>query len=139
VEGVSHDQNNGMLFVDSQVRFTDVTDGTSNTLFVGERPPSGYGEVGRWAGGWGGLWGNPDVVLGVRENYVRDQECPPGPYPFQPGRIQKYCSIYHFWSLHSGGGNFLLVDGSVRFLPYSAAAILPALATRAGEEIQAVP
>jgi prepilin-type processing-associated H-X9-DG protein len=41
---------------------------------------------------------------------------------------------YHFWSFHGGGANFLFLDGSVRFLPYSADAVLPALATRAGGE-----
>ncbi len=43
------------------------------------------------------------------------------------------------WSLHGGGANFAFCDGSVRFLPYSADAILPALATRAGGEVVAVP
>ena len=42
-----------------------------------------------------------------------------------------------FWSLHPGGANFAFADGSVKFLRYSAADILPALATRAGGE--AVP
>jgi prepilin-type processing-associated H-X9-DG protein len=36
--------------------------------------------------------------------------------------------------MHRGGANFLFVDGSVHFLPYSAANIMPALATRAGGE-----
>jgi len=37
--------------------------------------------------------------------------------------------------MHSGGAHFALADGSVRFLPYSANAIMPALATRNGREI----
>jgi prepilin-type processing-associated H-X9-DG protein len=45
----------------------------------------------------------------------------------------------HFWSLHSGGANFAFADGSVRFLRYEAAAIMPALATRAGGEVVVLP
>jgi len=43
--------------------------------------------------------------------------------------------MFHFWSMHSGGANFLFADGSVHFLRYSADAILPALATRHGNEV----
>ena len=48
------------------------------------------------------------------------------------------CHHHHFWSLHPGGGNFAFADGSVRFLRYSAASVLPALATRAGGETVSV-
>ena len=44
----------------------------------------------------------------------------------------------HFWSPHGGGANFAFADGSVRFLAYSADAILPALATRNGGEVVSV-
>jgi prepilin-type processing-associated H-X9-DG protein len=36
--------------------------------------------------------------------------------------------------LQPGGAHFLFADGAVRFLPYAADGILPALATRAGGE-----
>jgi prepilin-type processing-associated H-X9-DG protein len=42
--------------------------------------------------------------------------------------------MYHFWSPHNGGASFLFADSSVRFLPYAAASVLPALASRAGGE-----
>ncbi len=42
--------------------------------------------------------------------------------------------MFHFWSLHSGGAHFLFADGSVHFLSYASAPILPALASRAGAE-----
>ena len=49
------------------------------------------------------------------------------------------CGMFHFWSPHPGGANFAFADGSVRFLRYSAYSIMPALASRAGGEIDSVP
>jgi prepilin-type N-terminal cleavage/methylation domain-containing protein/prepilin-type processing-associated H-X9-DG protein len=129
----------GVLYMDSSIRIADITDGTSQTLMVGERPAPADA-FGRWYGGWG-QWGNGDAFLGVRELDIQDSiwGCPPGPYQFAPGRLDNPCSTFHFWSLHTGGANFLFCDASVHFLPYSAAAIIPALATRSGGEAVAVP
>jgi prepilin-type processing-associated H-X9-DG protein len=41
--------------------------------------------------------------------------------------------------VHSGGAHFAFADGSARFFSFSADAILPALASRAGGEAVAVP
>ncbi|MBI3412137.1 MAG: DUF1559 domain-containing protein [Planctomycetes bacterium] len=129
----------GVLFLDSQIRLTAIVDGASNTLLVGERPPSADLRFGWWYGGWGqNQTGSCDVVLGVRElneGIGNPGPCPLGPYEFSPGQISNQCDFFHFWSLHSGGANFLFADGSVHFLAYSAAPIMPALATRAGGEV----
>ncbi len=124
----------------SKVRFADIVDGTSNTLLAGERPPSPDFWFGWWYAGAGEAGtGAGDMVLGARELNVNASTytaaCPVGPYSFKPGKIQEMCDVFHFWSLHDGGANFLFCDGSVRFLTYSADSILPALATRAGGEI----
>ena len=46
------------------------------------------------------------------------------------------CDQFHFWSLHTGGCNFVFADGSVKFLAYGTANnVMRALSTRAGGEV----
>ena len=56
----------------------------------------------------------------------------PTPNLYAAGKVIDPCDAHHFWSLHPGGAQWVFADGSVRFLPYSAVDVLPALATRAG-------
>jgi prepilin-type N-terminal cleavage/methylation domain-containing protein/prepilin-type processing-associated H-X9-DG protein len=140
VSGTDHRRLDGVLYPGSKTRLTDVTDGMSSTLFAGERPPS----PDFWYGWWYASGGDKgDTTLGVRElNSVPDayaMGCSSGPYAFADGKVDGPCDMFHFWSLHSGGAYFAFADGSVRFLPYSANGILPALATRAGGEAVAAP
>ncbi len=140
IEGTDFWHMDGVLFLDSHIRMADIVDGTSNTLLVGERPPSADEKLGWWYAGWGQSQdGSAEMVLGVSERNVSYSECFRGPYRFGQGRINNQCDCFHFWSLHTGGGNFALVDGSVHFLPYSAYAVMPALATRAEGEAQPLP
>jgi prepilin-type processing-associated H-X9-DG protein len=72
--------------------------------------------------------------------YSRDQNgvlCPVGPQYFQPPRAPgNWCDLHHFWSNHTGGGNWLFADGSVRFLTYNiGSTLIPQLATKAGGEV----
>jgi prepilin-type processing-associated H-X9-DG protein len=140
-EGTNQFLRDGVLFLDSRVRLADISDGTTYTLMIGERPPSADRVFGWWYGGWGqGKEGSADMVLGVRERHFDYAPgCPTGPYHFQRGRINDQCDAFHFWSLHLGGAHFAFADGSVRFLSYSADSILPALATRAGGEVVTLP
>ena len=133
----------GMLYINSGVKMTGVTDGTSNTLLVGERPPAEnllYGW--QWAGaGDYPHFGTADVVLGVRE---RPGSPSAAPDFYREGEIQNDNHRYHFWSLHTGGSNWLLTDGSVRFITYAAGnggtnqsgvTVIMAMATRNGGEV----
>jgi prepilin-type processing-associated H-X9-DG protein/prepilin-type N-terminal cleavage/methylation domain-containing protein len=143
--GTDYRTRDGTLYLGSTVRFTDINDGTSSTLLVGERPPSFDLVYGWWHSGTGQRYtGSLDGTIGARERNASIWPayriaCPSGPYRFQAGRIDDPCTAFHYWSLHPGGANFLFADGSVRFLRYEADAILPALATRAGGEVVAVP
>jgi prepilin-type processing-associated H-X9-DG protein len=137
VMGKASANGDGVLYLNSRVSFREVTDGTSNTLMVGERPPSSDNRFGWWYAGVGQTWdGSADMLLGVQDyrTTFRTPTCPEGPYFFSPGSTSNVCDIFHFWSQHIGGAHFLFVDGSVHFLRYSAAPIMPALATRAGGE-----
>jgi prepilin-type processing-associated H-X9-DG protein len=125
----------GVVRPRSCVGFRQVTDGLSNTLAVGERPPSEDLILGWWFDGQGQDYsGSSDVVLGVEELNVLYGDCSPGPYRYQAGNLRNNCDQFHFWSLHVGGANFLFLDGSVHFLPYSAQPLMLPLATRAGGE-----
>jgi prepilin-type N-terminal cleavage/methylation domain-containing protein/prepilin-type processing-associated H-X9-DG protein len=128
---------NGVMYTDSNVKPRDITDGLSNTVIVGERPASANGRFGWWYAGIGQLGdGCLDSHMAIRQinQTFYAPMCPIGPYSFGPGRQDEMCSVFHFWSLHSGGAHFLFADNSVRFLSYSADRILPALATRSGKE-----
>lgn len=139
VLGTAYDRTDGALFRNSHVRLTDILDGTSSTLMVGERPPSADFWYGWWYAGYGQAGtGSADMLLGVREINARGPYvagCPQGPYHFRAGQVDAQCDLFHFWSLHSGGASFLFADGSVHFLRYEADTVLPALATRAGGEV----
>jgi prepilin-type processing-associated H-X9-DG protein len=134
--------DDGMLCFDRVIRVRDVQDGTSNTVMVGERPPSTDSYLGWWYAGVGqrGDASADSILLARQWNYTfRAPMCPPGPYHFGPGRDENQCDAFHFWSHHPGGANFLFADGSVRFLGYSADSILPAFATRASGESVVIP
>ncbi len=134
----------GIFFMDSCIRLTDVSDGTSNTFLFGERyhrdpqfdlqqplvyPGAGSLEqVGRWGCVAGlGCMGNVTLSTPVPIDY----QVPPG------GDVStlrdRMCA---FGSGHSGGANFAFADGSGRFLRDSMSLpTLQALSTRAGGEV----
>ena len=132
----------GMFCRNAAVRFADVTDGASDTLFVGERSsnlayatwtgavtggqvppkaanPRGYGPEGA-----------PVLVLG----HTGDAADNP---PHTPNSAVNH--VDDFWSEHPQGVNFLFVDGSVRQINDTISPqIWWALGTRAGGETDSV-
>jgi len=137
--GLDQRHYTGVLFPNSRVRLAEITDGTSNTLMVGERPPSADIRYGWWYRGMGQQGdGSGESILGVREINFTYLDCP-DESPFQAGRLNNICNAFHFWSPHPGGANFAFTDASVRFLRYEADAILPAIASRNGGESVEIP
>lgn len=119
--------------------FAQVTDGLSNTLMVGERPPPASLQAGWWYprfnGHGQGLRGpNNGIVLGAAVTLGPDP-CQISGRPFGPGRTDNPCDRFHLWSLHQGGANFLFCDGSVRYLQYGSDQLLFALASMNGGEV----
>lgn len=145
VLGIHGIRKGGLLYLNSRHPLEDALDGLSNTLLIGERPPSSDARFGWWYAGNGlSKDGEADGVMGVRTFCTDSHQhycglCGDEPYHFRPGKVKDPCSFLHFWSLHPGGANFAFADGSVRFLAYAADSIMPALATRAGGETVVVP
>ena len=118
----------------NNIRLTDITDGTSNTIAIGERPPSR--DLG-W--GWYSV-SDYDSLLSLNQQYAFYSGCI---YPgvFKPGLKTGPCSgdSNHFWSFHTGGGNFVMGDGSVRFMTYSAQPLTLLMGSVAGGEVVNLP
>ena len=133
---------NNMQWNKASTTIAAITDGLSNTLLVGERPPYNPNPPDTW-GAWS--YADLDSVLGAANHlfaYSKDQNgvlCPVGPQYFQPpstGLPYNRCDVHHFWSRHPGGANWLFADGSIHFLTYNVGAtLIPIMATKAGGEV----
>lgn len=122
---------NGVFFISSSVRFRDVTDGLSNTIFVSEVIDSG-GDADKLGGGGsdrkhcfsGGADSNPPTEMS--EYLIAAESNDP---------INQYTEEAA-GSYHVGGAQFVLGDGSARFISENVSmSIYQGISTRSGGEV----
>jgi prepilin-type processing-associated H-X9-DG protein len=114
-------RNSGSFFLNSRIGYEDIPDGTSNTIFVGEKKRHSL-DLG-WASGTRATLRNagirpnaPDLLYGMEPipSWDDDDDSFAGtlvqPDPNNPDLVGGFSSA------HRGGANFAFGDGSVRFL-----------------------
>jgi prepilin-type N-terminal cleavage/methylation domain-containing protein/prepilin-type processing-associated H-X9-DG protein len=137
----------GVFYRNSRTRLTDITDGTSSTILIGERAWSNANGV--WAGavpggvllrgrqnpnpGSGAAW-YPAAALALAHSHLNN------------ATTDTDGGLDDFSSRHAGGSNFLFADGSVHFIrsipgdntdgsPTAEGLAFQALGTRANGEV----
>jgi prepilin-type N-terminal cleavage/methylation domain-containing protein/prepilin-type processing-associated H-X9-DG protein len=126
----------GLFFRNSHVRIRNITDGTSHTIAVGERAYR-LGDA-TWVGAVTGAMMFPDDDEGeIAVPHLKPSSgMVLGHVGLGNGPNSPTSEINQFFSLHSGGINFVFADAHVAFLEESIAyQTYCALATRAGGEM----
>jgi prepilin-type N-terminal cleavage/methylation domain-containing protein len=131
VEAPISARNNGVLFLNSAVRIEDVTDGTSQTIFISEKLNDGLDQG--WASGTRASLRNSgsrsSPAFGGRVQFTMESDVKEGGAgPAIDGKVIEISAdekgdglfVGSFGSRHPGGQNVALGDGSVRFLKSSA-------------------
>jgi len=111
------DQGDGTFYQNSRISFTDMTDGQSQTIMVGER--CSRAGMSTWIGAVPGAYRSMARVVGQVRNV--------------PNHL--LAGLSDFSSYHPYGANFLLADGAVRLISDEVdLTVFQAAATRAGGE-----
>ena len=134
----------GILYQNSSIGFGDISDGSSNTLLIGERfsQDAEWQEFGNFRGwAWASWNASQDVLGGVLEPINFQLEPGTGGSSLTPAFADRDRKINSFSSGHPGGANFAVADGSVQFLTNTSTAsleVLVSLAVRNDGEVSNV-
>jgi len=124
----------GIFFRDGNVGLRDITDGTAQTLAVGERSQD-FGQT-TWVGSVTGAVLFPSII-GLA--YPRAESAPGMVLGHAGGNLgpgDRNGEVNQFFSHHPVGVNFAFADGHISFLKTTMAnTTFRALATRAGGEV----
>ncbi len=155
VAGPAPGNTDGVIYkTDTFCRFTEISDGSSNTLLLMElagrpisyvlgqvntvnrpstpvlNPANPNGPAAAWAGA------NGAVLLGTLATGIGDPAAAGGATNLGGPCLVNCTNDRQLYAFHSGGANAALADGSVRFIRASTtAATVFALGTRAGGEV----
>ena len=99
---------NGVLRRDSKHRFQDITDGTANTILLGEVTHFDF----TWDPTMYGHWDVPSGTACCTLTLIRHGNQPLNPPPTANNVVKRE----GFHSYHPSGAMFALCDGSVRFI-----------------------
>jgi prepilin-type N-terminal cleavage/methylation domain-containing protein/prepilin-type processing-associated H-X9-DG protein len=120
--------NNGVFFLGSRIKFSEISDGSSNTLFLSEKI-SPDGDLG-WMSGTRATLRNGTIEARMKRSF--NMATPTTSSNPDNGSL----AMGGFSSFHNSGVNCLYGDGGVRFLPMSIEPkVLEALCTRNGGEL----
>ena len=97
-------ENNGVLFLNSRLRFGDITDGTSQTILIGE--------VNSLGSGLGWVSGTSSSLRTTGAFEILPKTYSPPSATTASGSL----TVGGFGSFHTGGASFAFADGSVQFI-----------------------